>query len=268
MKNAIAATLLALGATVAHADMETKTFETLMHAHALEVFGLSLLEPAQANSTLQYTFTVNPNDGSFSYQALPGQTYNGMSYSINAQGRYDLGTQSYSWSGSGMLGNANLEQDGHAYWLDLIEDPGQINAEVDPPVAGTEAGVKIFSLKRDGLRVATYTGTDVVKDGKSTGSGEFRLATRLVGEKVSMTDTVVGDTKTITIWEEEYEAYPVELSLFPILNQDGSYTGTSTVTIAAVPEPATWMLVAAGVFVLFMRRSAGEPRLTDDARPS
>lgn len=235
MKQILAATLLALGSSVSNASIELITIETLMHAQAEEALALSLVAPTSVTTDLQYSFSVDTNTGSFAYQTLPGQTYNGLSYDLNAQGSFDASTQTYIWSASGMLGSQTWAQTGQAQW-------------VGDPTATISGNVSL-----NGNVIGTFSGTvDVDGTGASSGQGTF-TPTGGTPSTYDVTDRVpASDQPWTLIWNGHPAQFvPVKAVWLQERVTGGLFKGTSTMTIAAIPEPSTWVLLGVSLLVLF-----------------
>lgn len=227
MKHVMTATMLALGATTAHSSVNTLAIETLMHAQAQEALALSALAPPAAQATLQYQFRVDTNSGAFSYEALPDQTYDGQSYNLSATGSLDANTQAYTWSATGMLGSQAWSQSGQAQW---VGDP-----------TATVSG----SVSLGGTVVGTFSGkVDVDAMGHSSGTGTFTPTGGSPGV-YDVTDYVPAGSQPWTlIWSGHPAQFVPASAQWVVNNQSGGVLeGTSTVTVAAVPEPATWALM-------------------------
>lgn len=249
MKLAIAATLLSLGASVAHAGIELITVETLMHAQAQEALALSIVAPASITRTLQYNFSVDSNTGLFDYQALSGQTYNGLNYSLSSQGTFDADTQTFTWVGSGMLGSQTWSQAGQAQW---VGDP-----------TATLSG----SVSLGGNVIGTFSGTVVVNGRFSEGQGTF---TPTGGNPSTYNVTDVWPSEFDQPWTLRWNDHEAQLTaasiVFILANEnDGILQGTSTVTVTAVPEPSSFPLIGVCLLALLVQRAktCALPNLTN-----
>lgn len=242
MKHFVAAAVLTFGASTAHADIEQITLETLVHAQSLESLSLSIIAPPGADSELKYLFSANTNNGSFAWQAAAGQTYNGLSYSMSGQGSFDALTQTFTWSASGLLGAEHWEHTGQAQW-------------VGDPTASITGNVSI-----GGKPKGMFSGTvDIDSLGHSSGTGSFTPAGGSPGSGYEVTDFVRRDLP----WTITWHGHPAELEIthsewLSFHNDDGMFLGTSTTNIVAVPEPATWIMMYAGIAVLLGCRNAGK----------
>jgi hypothetical protein len=235
MKHMIAATLLALGTSTANADIPLLTIETLMHAQAEEALALSIVAPTSATTALQYSFSANTNDGSFAYQALAGQTYNGLSYSLSGQGSFNPGTQTYTWSASGMLGAQAWAQTGQAQWVGDPTASISGNVSLNDEVIGTFSG----TVEVDGVGNSSGTGTFTPKGGSP---GTYNVTDKVPGG--------TGQPWTL-IWEGHPAQFqPVHAAWVTASSDGGIYQGTSTMTLVAVPEPSAWIMVGVGMLVL------------------
>ena len=241
MKHVMTATMLTLGATAAHASVNALAIETLMHAQAQEALALSIVASPATQATLQYQFLVDTNSGAFSYQALPGQTYDGQSYSLSAAGSLDTNTQTYMWSATGMLGSRAWSQSGQAQW-------------VGDPTATVSGNVSL-----GGSVVGTFSGDlEVDAMGHSSGQGTFTPTGGSPGV-YNVTDYVPGGSQPWTlIWSGHPAQFVPASAEWVVTNQSGClYQGTSTVTVAAVPEPATWALMLISLPLLWAARGRG-----------
>jgi len=130
------AMLLALPC-MARADVMITGPETLAQAILNEVEGLSGLAGPDLSLNLQYDVAVDTTSGLFSYSTLPGQTYNGLSFSVSGAGTYDSTTTTYDWTASGQLGPDSLLEQGEEQWSG---DPsGQISGTI--ALGGNDANI-------------------------------------------------------------------------------------------------------------------------------
>lgn len=239
MKKIFAVAVLSLGSSVSYASIEFLTIETLMHAQAQEALALSIVVPTPITQTLQYDFSVDTVNGLFGYQSLPGQSYGGMSYSLSGQGSLDSNTQTYTWLASGMLGSQTWSQTGQAHWV------GDPTADVSG----------VVSLNGD--VVGTFSGIVEFDDGslKSTGHGTFTPTGGSPG-KYDVTDLIAGGGGPWTLkWNKHLGQFVPVSSVWLFFDEgDGIFQGTSTVTIAAVPEPSSFALVGVSLIALLSCR--------------
>lgn len=236
MKHIISAALLAVGTTVAHADVKLLTIETLMHAQGNDVLALSLVFPTPVTETLQYSYTVNTNDGSFAYQTLAGQTYSGLAYSLAGTGMLDANTQTYTWSASGVLGSQTWSHTEQATWV------GDPTATISGTVTWAEGGK------------GTVSGTVEVdeKTGQSSGQVTFTPEGNIDNSGTyNITDLVPANGPwTLQYQNKEGKFIPVEVRFVNHNVTNGIYQGTSIFTVAAVPEAETYAMMLAGLGLL------------------
>jgi len=204
--------------------------------------------------TLQYSFTVNTNDGSFAYQASAGQSYDNRQYSWSGEGLFDNAAQSYTWSAAGMLGSDARSHTGAAQWLQ-VPAPSATFEEVPGPFAKEFLNGRLF--KNDVLQGNFIGEVTVLPDGKSSGSGTL-TGTHGGIFPFDVKDEVPKGAKapwTLFIGDEPYKY--VQFRWEDVLSDgSGVMQGTSTVIITSIPEPATWGLLAAGMAILVLWRAA------------
>lgn len=245
MKNVIAAACLAAGASVAHASMELISIESLMHAQANEALALFNAVAPLGTTSLGFTFSVDVATGSFSYHALPGQSYNGLAYALDGAGSFDASTQTYSWQSSGSLGADAWSQQGHAPW-------------VGDPTADISGSVSL-----GGKVIGSLTGTvDIDAAGHSAGTVSF-TPTGGTPSSYTVTDFVPGSKQPWTlIWRGQPAQFTPVAATWVVDDTIASvYSGHSEMTITPVPEPASWMLNSIGLAILISRakRHASPP---------
>lgn len=235
-RSRIAATLVglsALGLTVlpspAHADLSILSIETLMHAQSQSAAALAIAYPSFQPNVLNYDFYVNTNDGSFSYDIVAGQTYNGLDYSLSGAGAYDIGTNSFTWSASGSLGTDTWNEQGYALW-------------VGDPTATVTGTVSV-----NGQVIGAATGTLAVDgQGHSSGTVTYTPTGGSPGQ-YTITDYVPGNPGApwTLKWRGKTGQF-VPLSAKWVTESEGAGVIRGSSTIAAAPEPSTWALMLLG----------------------
>lgn len=247
MKHIISAALLAVGTTAVHADVKLLTIETFMHAQANDVLALSLVFPTPVTETLQYSYTVNTNDGSFAYQTLAGQTHSGLAYSLAGTGMFDANTQTYTWSASGVLGSQTWSQTAQATWVS--DDPTATIRNVAIRNA-TINGTVTWGIGGEG----TVSGTvGVTVAGESSGKVTFTPRGG-IPQTFDITDSVPLINPDLP-WELRYQDrvgkfIPVKVQFVNHNVTNGIYQGTSIFTVSAVPEAETYAMMLAGLGLL------------------
>lgn len=225
----IAAAAMMFAAGSAHSSVPLLSIETLMHAEAEDALALAVLYPDFKPNALNYSFSVDTNDGSFSYNVLPGQTYNGLNFSLAGTGTYDSSTETFSWTASGLLGTDVWAEQGQAQWT-------------GDPVAAVNGTVSL-----NGTVIGTASGNlDVDGFGHSSGTVTFTPTGGSPGQ-YSVTDFVPSDP-TIP-WTLRWNGHVAQFATLsatwqPVAEEAGVIRGFSNVV--AVPETDTWALMLLG----------------------
>ena len=229
--------------SVAHASLIVLTSETLMEAQVVDAIALEAYAGPDFSTSLQYAYTLNTDNGSFSYSLLPGQSYLGQAFSLSGSGTYDPVTTTFNWTDSGALGSIDLSGSGEVQWTG---DPtATINFN------------DVFTSKVDSKTTTlNFQGTvDVDSQGHSSGD----LTLKDVGENftigtVSVTDNLsAGSVPGKAMWTATITTAPLPSLV------GGQYTwksGDSTATFAVVPEPPTWAIMLLGLVGLVCAKAA------------
>ena len=228
----IAATALVLFPTVSHASVDLTTAETLMLAQFQESVALYNYSSPVSADPIDYSFSVNTLTGAFSYNTLPGQSYNGSSFSISGAGSYVSETGVYDWSAVGMLGAATWAEQGEVTWTG------------DPEETINNAVVVV-----NGKPIGTLSGTvNVDVQGDSSGPVQFTPTT---GGTVTYnaTDNSLPGLQGYP-WKFHWNGHTadvyVNLNFAPQgVNPLGIINGQSELTMSA-PEPSAWALMLVG----------------------
>ena len=163
-----------------HADLAILTPETLMQAQTADVLVLEAYAGPDFSTSLQSTYTLDTDTGSFSYSQVPGQTYLGQAFSLSGFGTYDPATTTFNWTDSGEFGSAAWSGSGQMQWTG--DDPyafsnisvtiagvpcligGTLNCTPTGPSTGTSTGQMSVCISPGATR--TYDVTDKYTPGK------------------------------------------------------------------------------------------------------
>lgn len=204
------------------ADVSVTSQETLMQAQADEVLALEWLYGTAPGSSLNFNYAVDTSGGSFSWSTLPGQTYNGLSFSVSGTGSYNSSTTTYNWTASGQLGLSPWTEQGEAQWT------GDPTANLNGTYTDADTGENVV-----------VAGTVTVD---ATGHSSGNVTLNGVGN-TPITDFIGTDITTIRIgYDPDFPSYvPVNGTWTPA-DQSGDMT--------LVPEPSGLALLGLGVVSL------------------
>jgi hypothetical protein len=199
--------------------------ETLMQAMFNEAAGLDYLSPGLA--TLNYAFVVNTNTGSFSYASLPGQTFEGVAFSVSGMGTYDAISNTYDWTASGYLGPSTWAEQGEMEWT------GDPNANVSG------------SVSLNGTVIGSISGTvDVDGMGHSSGTVAY-TPNGGTPNPMSVTDFVPGAPGPWTFYWNGHDAQ-VAISGEWVETSDSGGIDTGTASIELCPECGSFFYTLLG----------------------
>lgn len=102
--------------TVAHANLTNLTTETLMQAQLNDIAALGAYAGPDYSTSLQSTYMLDYDTGSFSYSQAPGQTYLGQPLSLSGSGTYNPAATTFNWTESGEFGSAPWLGSGQMQW--------------------------------------------------------------------------------------------------------------------------------------------------------
>ena len=223
------ATLLTMPSMVKASVLVTSE-ETLMQAQLNEAAALDYFVAPDASSILQYNYAVDTSGGGFSYSTLPGQTYDGLSYSVSCAGTYNSSTNTYDWTATGQLGSSSWTEQGESQWTG---DP-------TATITGT--------VTLGGIVTGTVTGT-VEVDGMGHSSGTVTY-TPTGGNPMqcSITDYVPSSGDWLLTWKGNSAYVPIQGKWVSNTGGGDTVTGLSSIyqSYTNVPEPSTIVLLGMG----------------------
>jgi hypothetical protein len=188
---------------------------------------------ADAFSTLNFAASYDPNAKTFSYDTLPGQTYQGQAFSMATTGSYNSGLGEYQFTTVASLGSQTWTGAGTDMW---VGDPtANINTTyVYKGVTYTVTGAIPVDVLGHSEGTLTYTSP----------SGESYLW--------PSTDFVPGSpTMPITVNANGFEEHASIDGSIPFGGGLGAFS--AEITPSAVPEPSAVLPVLGGLLCLFSR---------------
>jgi hypothetical protein len=252
-------TLLFVSSTSsARASVLVTSNETVGLAITSELTQIYVIFGADFSDSVQFNFSIDPTSGDFSYATLPGQIYDGESYSMSVAGTYDPTESTYNWTGSGLLGSTDLTEQGDAQWT--ADPPG------DPVPEFNAVGT---------LTTTSGYVSNLTFSGSVTGTTDSGTGTLTLKHPNHTTDTVplnitsnvpmgIYNNWTVTITPVGSPSYP-----YPT---QGTFS-TKTGSIHEVPEPTSLVLFGSGLASLALARrrrkktqtcfTSSEPIFTD-----
>jgi hypothetical protein len=239
--------LIVVTSAVAKADISPFLLVTqdMTSAQQDELYGLGLLADPDASSTITFSSVENLQAMSFSFVALPGSTYNGLSLTLIGSGAFDSAQNLWEWSFSGSLGSNTLTGSGSESGFSAVRVPG-----FETKTKGQET-----ETDKQGRDHTRYWADKKTYDDK----GKFTAGTIWPTDKDG---TKTGDEKEVkgqvnndgkyNKWNLSGPPFDIATSGFASPNGPGYFV----TTVSATPEPSSLLLLGSGVLGLsgFLRQ--------------
>ncbi len=240
---------LASFATAGSITATTFVTETMMETQSFNNLILYGAFGADTTSTLQFSSFTDPVTNTFSYQTLPGQTYDGMAVSLSGSGAFDMNTDEYNYTVSGIVGNDVYSGSGTLQW---VGDP------TATPCFNVNLGGKNYrvcaNLEVDGTGDSTGTYTFTAPDGTVYGpyNGSDHLTTGGWFHTITVPRNPVTLDGTVDVI--------ASVGSIPNLHADtggefnGGGFGSFQTGISAVPEPSPGSMFGIGCVLMLSAR--------------
>ncbi|MBX7132438.1 MAG: PEP-CTERM sorting domain-containing protein [Fimbriimonadaceae bacterium] len=192
---------------------------------------------SDSNTVLNFNMVADPTSNAFGFQSAPGQTYQGLAFSMTCAGQFDAASDQWNWSSTSTLGADMWTQDGSSFFDPVGPDNLHTNSIAN--MAGKPKPDEHSGTVWNGPFSTTWTYH--TRDGVIIGSSiSFDFRIRLSQGRFD--------------WRHNTPLVDVDHTFGTLANGTwDSTTGAGNFNMQVVPEPASMACLGLGALAMIRR---------------